>query len=522
MEPALKQIYRNEGKHMRVTNVMMTNNMKSNINTNKNHLSDLEQQQSTGKKIQRPSDDPIIAVRALKLRTSVSEITQYYERNIPDARSWMQVTESALSRMDEVYNSINTYCVQGANDPLTAQDRTSIIQNLEELCAQIYQEGNSDYAGRYVFTGFKTDTSLTFDNDSINLKYTMTEHLASTDIGLYTYVEGSYGLDAYDPTAPDQNVFAEAPTKKECYRMQLSYTDLLNEDVSDLIVTVNGEDGEPEVTSYSMVPMLSTDENAYAPEGGDVYFLYDTGEIILGPDVYNEVRLADDFSVTYQKSQFSKGDTRPQHYFDCTSVELDEEGEEIEDSVIEYDLSRYGDAGQTIDYEVSFSQNLQVNVLAKDCIGNNMSRCVDDIVNAVNDVTTTEEKIAEANKMLEEDGISEDQINALKKMIEQLETEKVLKTKIMQERFSDGITVSSIWEDIVNKATADLGSREVRLNLTESRMQDQQVTFTDLMSTNEDADLADTIINLGSANNVYQASLNAASKVVKNSLMNFI
>lgn len=53
-------------------------------------------------------------------------------------------------------------------------------------------------------------------------------------------------------------------------------------------------------------------------------------------------------------------------------------------------------------------------------------------------------------------------------------------------------------------------------------MQDQQLTFTDLLSTNEDADLAETIINLGSANNVYQASLNAASKVVKNSLMNFI
>ncbi len=513
---------------MRVTNVMMTNNMKSNINANKNHLSDLEQQQSTGKKIQRPSDDPIIAVRALKLRTSVSEITQYYERNIPDARSWMKVTETALGRMDDVYNSINTYCVQGANDPLTAEDRTSIVQNLEELCAQIYQEGNSDYAGRYVFTGFKTDTSLTFDNDCNHLKYTITEHLPATDIALHTYVEGSYALSAYDPTDPDQNVFAEAPTKKECYRMQLSYTDLLNADDPELLVTTNGTEEEPEVTSYSMTSMLSTDQNAYAPEEGDIYFLYDTGEIIFGSEVYNTVRLADDFSVTYQKSQFSKGDTRPQHYFDCTSVELNqtgeegEIGEEIEGTTIEYNLSQYGDAGQTIYYEVSFSQNLQVNVLAKDCIGNTMKRSVDDIIDAVNDVTATEEKIAQANKMLEEDGISEEQSNALKKMIEQMETEKVLKTKIMQERFSKGITVSATWENIVNRATADIGSRAVRLNLTESRMQDQQLTFTDLLSTNEDADLAETIINLGSANNVYQASLNAASKVVKNSLMNFI
>lgn len=509
---------------MRVTNVMMTNNMKGNINANKNHLSTLEQQQSTGKKIQRPSDDPIIAVRALKLRTSVSEITQYYEKNIPDARSWMDVTESALSRMDEVYNSINTYCVQGSNDTLTATDRTSIIQNLQELCAQIYQEGNSDYAGRYVFTGYKTDTSLTFDQDCCNLKYTMTEHLDYTAISPYTYVAGSYALENYDSENPDANAFSEAPTKKECYRMQLSYGNLLNEEVSDFVVTTYGKDGaeDADVSSYGMTAMLSTDENAYAPEAGDVYFLYDIGEIIMGEDVYNTVKLADDFSVTYQKSEFSKGDTRPQHYFDCTSVELDSDGEEVEGTAIEYNLSQYGDDGQTIDYEVSFSQRLQVNVLAKDCIGNEMNRCVDDIVNAVNDVNATEEKIAEANKMLEEEGNTEEQKAALAQLIEQLETEKVLKTKIMQERFARGITVSATGEDTVNKATADLGSRSVRLNLTESRMQEQQVTFTDLMSTNEDADLADTIINLTSANNVYQASLNAASKVVKNSLMDFI
>lgn len=508
---------------MRVTNVMMTNNMKGNINANKNHLSALEQQQSTGKKIQRPSDDPIIAVRALKLRSSVSEITQYYEKNIPDARSWMDVTESALSRMDEVYNSINTYCVQGSNDPLTATDRTSIIQNLQELCSQIYQEGNSDYAGRYVFTGYKTDTSLTFDQDCNDLKYTITEHLDYTAISPYTYAAGSYVLEDYDSENPDTNAFAEAPTKKECYRMQLSYANILSEEVSELVVTTYGEEAEDaEVSSYSMTTMLSTDENAYAPEEGDVYFLYDTGEIIMGEDVYNTVKLADDFAVTYQKSEFSKGDTRPQHYFDCTSVELDSEGEEVEGTAIEYNLSQYGDSGQTIDYEVSFSQRLAINVLAKDCIGNEMNRCVDDIVNAVNDVTVTEEKIAEANKMLEEEGNTEEQKAALRQLIEQLETEKVLKTKIMQERFARGITVSASGEDTVNKAAADLGSRSVRLNLTESRMQEQQVTFTDLMSTNEDADLADTIINLTSANNVYQASLNAASKVVKNSLMNFI
>ena len=65
---------------MRITNKMMTNNVLHNIGNNKQLLSKLESQYSTGKKIQKPSDDPIVAVRALKLRTNLSELTQYVEK----------------------------------------------------------------------------------------------------------------------------------------------------------------------------------------------------------------------------------------------------------------------------------------------------------------------------------------------------------------------------------------------------------------------------------------------------------
>ena len=51
---------------MRITNKMMTNNMLHNINTNKNNMSNLENKYASGMEIQKPSDDPIVAVRALK------------------------------------------------------------------------------------------------------------------------------------------------------------------------------------------------------------------------------------------------------------------------------------------------------------------------------------------------------------------------------------------------------------------------------------------------------------------------
>ena len=113
---------------MRITNKMMTNNMLANINTNKTNMSKLEDKYASGMEIQKPSDDPIVAVRALKLRTNLSELTQYYKKNIPDAKSWMETTESALRNTSEVITKIHTYCVQGANDTLTEEERKSIVE----------------------------------------------------------------------------------------------------------------------------------------------------------------------------------------------------------------------------------------------------------------------------------------------------------------------------------------------------------------------------------------------------------
>ena len=92
---------------MRITNQMLTNNMMSNINKNKYNLNKYDEQYSTGKKIQRPSDDPIVAVRALKLRTNLVQLNQYVDKNIPDALAWMDVSESALKNVNQLLTDMN-------------------------------------------------------------------------------------------------------------------------------------------------------------------------------------------------------------------------------------------------------------------------------------------------------------------------------------------------------------------------------------------------------------------------------
>ena len=80
---------REKERIMRITNKIMQMNNLSNINANKVNEDRLSNQMSTEKKINRPSDDPVVAIRALRLRSNVTEGTQYSSKNIPDAESWI-------------------------------------------------------------------------------------------------------------------------------------------------------------------------------------------------------------------------------------------------------------------------------------------------------------------------------------------------------------------------------------------------------------------------------------------------
>ena len=84
---------------MRITNKIMQRNNLSNINTNKIYEDRLSTQMSTEKKINRPSDDPVVAIRALRLRSNVTEITQYYSKNIQGliASRWLENIERTQS-----------------------------------------------------------------------------------------------------------------------------------------------------------------------------------------------------------------------------------------------------------------------------------------------------------------------------------------------------------------------------------------------------------------------------------------
>ena len=92
---------------MRITNNMIRSNTMLHIQKNKETANDYFQQYASRKKIQKPSDNPTIAVRALKYRTTLVEINQYLS-NCDEAENWMDATEEPLKKADGILDTAET------------------------------------------------------------------------------------------------------------------------------------------------------------------------------------------------------------------------------------------------------------------------------------------------------------------------------------------------------------------------------------------------------------------------------
>ena len=123
---------------MRITNQMISNNSLRNMQKTMANVDNRTTQMETGKKITKASEDPVVAVRALKLRTMVTQLEQYKDKNIGDAESWLKITTTSLDNITSRLEDIQSYCTQGSTDSFKTSDRSAIIDVLKEMQDMIY------------------------------------------------------------------------------------------------------------------------------------------------------------------------------------------------------------------------------------------------------------------------------------------------------------------------------------------------------------------------------------------------
>ncbi|MET3727017.1 flagellar hook-associated protein 3 FlgL [Fictibacillus halophilus] len=140
---------------MRVTQSILSGNMLKNIHQNYQRLGKVQEQLSTGKKITRPSDDPVIAVKGMNYRTNLTEVEQY-ERNLGEVYNWLENSEDALEKSSDVLQRVRELVVQASNDTYDEKQRNSIAQEVSQLKEQLLSIANTKVGGKYIFNGTNT------------------------------------------------------------------------------------------------------------------------------------------------------------------------------------------------------------------------------------------------------------------------------------------------------------------------------------------------------------------------------
>src|SRR5690625_2291371 len=141
---------------MRVTQSMLQNNMLRNIFKSQAQMDKYLEQINTGKKIRKPSDDPVIAMKGIGYRTEVTEVAQY-RRNSGEVWNWMDHSDDVLDKATKVMQRLEYLAVQAANDTYSESERNSILEEVEQLEQQMIDLANTKVNGKFIFNGTDTD-----------------------------------------------------------------------------------------------------------------------------------------------------------------------------------------------------------------------------------------------------------------------------------------------------------------------------------------------------------------------------
>ena len=508
---------------MRITNNMILSNTKGNINSNKLLVDKYNTQMTTQKKISKASEDPVIAIRSLRLSTTMCQISQFADNNIPDAVAWMNVTENALTNMKDILTDIRTQCVNGSTDTLTSDDRQTILDNMKALSEQVYSEGNAEYAGKSVFTGYRTSDTLTFQKDEPDTTFEIKQSFDYTALEEKRYYTGEVQV----PEAiTDNTVACDTKISENSFeRVKLAYNgDVTIDNFSYSYVDEAGKKQEVVLVENGAQKAgfkVYETEKAWEAAAGErivaddeVIFIQETGEFVFGKDVANTISdNRAELNVDYTKKGFGSGEAKPYYYYDCRDISDDDPRHHVS----------YTKQDQDINYTTASNTITTINTQADMIFDTGIQRDVNELVNVVQRSINANTKVEKLKVMMSEAQYQDEESQAmLQGYLDAAQKEADFADDNMQKTYENYITRFDKYMESVNIAIIDVGSKQNSLKLTKVRVENQQTTIEELKSNNEDRDISDIIIDYYASYNAYTSSLTAAGKLNESNLLQYI
>lgn len=446
---------------MRVTQNMLNNTMLRNLNSSLNRMDRLQDMFSSGKKISKPSHDPVIASRGMLYRTTISENEQF-RANTGDALDWLTETETAVSEVGEVLARVKDLITQASNDTINQGDREKTRDELIQLRDHLGTVANTTLNGRYLFNGTNTDQAPfangvygSTNNEAINLEVSRAIQVPMNVDGIQLFGQQKSGVSsltafqmtlnpsdqvAYDK-AGETDLFTMISTLIERFKPSEYATDQYGRTLAA------DADGRP-MFDTSGKSVLYTGEAPQTKLKNEAFVRNTAGQLLAADE--NGEPLIDGGKVVI----YNPDSTSPKHW----------------------PLKKNTSGSTPLAYDKTDTANPQSIILYDKENDNHVPLG------------------GPKNRM---DSVSGEEVSGYLDMI-QKHTDNFLQVR------------------------AQVGSRMNRLELVQNRLDTQNYNLEDIMSKGEDADMAQVIMDLQNNENVYNAALSSGSRIIQPTLLDFL
>lgn len=142
---------------MRVTNNMVSSRVLADLQSQYAQVAKTQEQVSTSKRVNRPSDDPTAAAQA-RLRTGQLEGVKRSQESVDAASTWLDGAETALTSINGILQTANELTLEGANGSMNQDNRNGIADQIDQLIKSAKDTMNAKLGNAYLFSGTKSDT----------------------------------------------------------------------------------------------------------------------------------------------------------------------------------------------------------------------------------------------------------------------------------------------------------------------------------------------------------------------------
>lgn len=150
---------------MRISNQMISMQAKSNIAETLERVTTLQDVTSSGKRINKASDDPVGTNQALTLRSSIADIDQY-SSNANYGKAQLSVLDTQLGDISQAIQNALSYAQIGATATTSDTERLGYATQVQQQVDNIVQAVNTTYLNQYIFSGNKTDAAAVAESSS--------------------------------------------------------------------------------------------------------------------------------------------------------------------------------------------------------------------------------------------------------------------------------------------------------------------------------------------------------------------